>query len=83
MNIPSSGKTSEVPFTRGGSNIIASAPGRADFLNTHQDYKGLPVVPVALNPRTYMSGEFRNDDAFGTPSLILIVDSRKKNNFKR
>ena len=31
----------------------ASAPGRADFLNTHQDYKGLPVVPVAVNLRTY------------------------------
>jgi galactokinase len=33
--------------------FAASAPGRADFLNTHQDYKGLPVVPVALNLRTY------------------------------
>ncbi|MCS7103962.1 MAG: hypothetical protein NZ954_00160 [Thermofilaceae archaeon] len=32
---------------------IASAPGRADFLNTHQDYKGLPVIPVAVNLRTY------------------------------
>ena len=40
-----------------------SAPGRADFLNTHQDYKGLPVVPAALNLRTYCWGrphrEFR------------------------
>ncbi|WXG43585.1 MAG: galactokinase family protein [Promethearchaeati archaeon SRVP18_Atabeyarchaeia-1] len=34
--------------------FAASAPGRADFLNTHQDYKGLPVVPVALDLRTYM-----------------------------
>jgi galactokinase len=34
--------------------VAASAPGRADFLNTHQDYKGLPVVPVALDLRTYM-----------------------------
>jgi galactokinase len=34
--------------------IAASAPGRADFLNTHQDYKGLPVVPAALDLRTYM-----------------------------
>ena len=34
--------------------LAASAPGRADFLNTHQDYKGLPVVPVALDLRTYM-----------------------------
>jgi len=29
--------------------IVSLAPGRADFLNTHQDYKGLPVVPAALN----------------------------------
>jgi galactokinase len=35
----------------------SSAPGRADFLNTHQDYKGLPVVPAALNLRTYCWGE--------------------------
>jgi galactokinase len=34
--------------------FAASAPGRADFLNTHQDYKGLPVVPVALDLRTYI-----------------------------
>ncbi len=33
--------------------FASSAPGRADFLNTHQDYKGLPVVPVALDLRTY------------------------------
>ena len=31
--------------------VIVSSPGRADFLNTHQDYKGLPVVPVAINLR--------------------------------
>lgn len=45
--------------------LASSSPGRADFLNTHQDYKGLPVVPVALNLRTYMyavrelNGKFR------------------------
>ncbi len=32
--------------------VLASAPGRLDFLNTHQDYKGLPVVSVAINLRT-------------------------------
>ncbi|MGQ9721874.1 MAG: GHMP family kinase ATP-binding protein [Candidatus Jordarchaeum sp.] len=62
-------KTSEMPFTKSGSNIIVSAPGRADFLNTHQDYKGLPVVPTALNLRTYISAEFRNDDVFEIRSL--------------
>lgn len=35
--------------------VIASAPGRLDFLNTHQDYKGLPVVSVAINKRTYLA----------------------------
>lgn len=34
--------------------IIVSAPGRVDFLNTHQDYKGLPVIPIAINLRTYI-----------------------------
>jgi len=35
-------------------NVIVSAPGRIDLLNTHQDYKGLPVVGVAINLRTYV-----------------------------
>ncbi|MEM1557652.1 MAG: galactokinase family protein [Thermoproteota archaeon] len=37
-------------------NVIcfSSAPGRADFLNTHQDYKMLPVVPVAIEKRTFV-----------------------------
>lgn len=35
--------------------MVSSAPGRVDFLNTHQDYKGLPVVPVAINLRTYIA----------------------------
>jgi len=34
-----------------------SAPGRIDLLNTHQDYKGLPVVPAAINLRTTIIGE--------------------------
>ncbi|MEM2135448.1 MAG: galactokinase family protein [Candidatus Jordarchaeaceae archaeon] len=71
MNNLNSPKILEIPFAKSGSNIIASAPARADFLNTHQDYKGLPVVPVALNLRTYMCGEFRNDDVFEVNSLDL------------
>ncbi|MCC6002720.1 MAG: hypothetical protein LM590_00060 [Thermofilum sp.] len=35
--------------------FTASAPGRVDFLNTHQDYKGLPVVPMMINLRTYVA----------------------------
>ncbi len=34
-------------------SLIVSSPGRLDFLNTHQDYKGLPVVSVGANLRTY------------------------------
>ena len=39
------------------SKLMASAPARADFLNTHQDYKGLPVVPVALDLRIYLTAK--------------------------
>ncbi len=35
--------------------VIVSSPGRLDFLNTHQDYKGLPVVSVGINLRTYVA----------------------------
>jgi galactokinase len=42
--------------------LIVSAPGRIDFLNTHQDYKGLPVVRAAINLRTYVVlGRSRSD----------------------
>jgi galactokinase len=54
-----------------GPWVIASAPGRADFLNTHQDYKGLPVVPVGINLRTFIFARFRNDDVFTIKSLNL------------
>ena len=36
-------------------NNVVSAPGRLDFLNTHQDYKGLPVVAIGINLRTYIA----------------------------
>jgi galactokinase len=36
-------------------SIVVSAPARADFLNTHQDYKGLPVVPVGLDLRIFLT----------------------------
>ena len=43
-------------------NVIVSAPGRIDLLNTHQDYKGLPVVGVAINLRCYVASSLRSDD---------------------
>ncbi|RLF04112.1 MAG: GHMP kinase [Thermoprotei archaeon] len=55
----------------GKSLKAASAPGRADFLNTHQDYKGLPVVPVAVNLRTYAVVVEELPDRFEIISLNL------------
>ncbi|WP_449461726.1 galactokinase family protein [Tardisphaera miroshnichenkoae] len=45
---------------------MASAPGRADLFNTHQDYKGLPVISAALNLRTRV---YAHEDA---PGLIRV-----------
>nr|MDO8061950.1 galactokinase family protein [Candidatus Freyrarchaeum guaymaensis] len=56
---------------RGAEWTVSSAPGRADFLNTHQDYKGLPVVPVAITLRTYISGRLRKGELFKVKSLNL------------
>jgi galactokinase len=59
--------------------IVSSAPARADFLNTHQDYKGLPVVPVGLNLRTRLMARVVNSNTitirshdlerYGEPSI--------------
>ncbi len=53
------------------TQIIISSPGRADFLNTHQDYKGLPVVPAAINLRLYISARLSNSNMFTVRSLDL------------
>jgi galactokinase len=50
---------------------FASAPARADFLNTHQDYKGLPVIPAALNIRTYLTAERTETDSIRVKSSDL------------
>ena len=51
--------------------VEVSSPGRADFLNTHQDYKGLPVVPVAINLRMHFTAEPSENDIFTITSLDL------------
>ncbi|RJS83309.1 GHMP kinase, partial [Candidatus Bathyarchaeota archaeon] len=51
--------------------VAISSPGRADFLNTHQDYKGLPVVPVAINLRMYLYGEVTGSRKMYVKSLDL------------
>jgi len=53
------------------NRVAISSPGRADFLNTHQDYKGLPVVPVAINLRMHLYGELRDDKSFTIKSFDL------------
>jgi len=63
--MPVRGELGEAP------RIVASSPGRADFLNTHQDYKGLPVVPVAINLRTYVFAKPLREDIFIVRSLDL------------
>jgi len=50
---------------------IASAPGRVDFLNTHQDYKGLPVVAIAVNKRLYVAAVEKTGRRFIVESLDL------------
>jgi galactokinase len=51
--------------------VVVSSPGRADFLNTHQDYKGLPVVPVAINLRMKLKAKPTENRAFAIKSLDL------------
>jgi galactokinase len=54
---------------------FVSAPGRADFLNTHQDYKGLPVVPVAVRLRCYSAGFLNHTKTVRFASLNLKEES--------
>jgi galactokinase len=58
-----------------GETKVVSAPGRADFLNTHQDYKGLPVVPVAVRLRCYCAGALNRTDEVRFASLNLEEQS--------
>lgn len=53
------------------TSVVVSSPGRADFLNTHQDYKGLPVVPVAVNLRMHLSAKPTKNNVFKVKSLDL------------
>lgn len=63
--------------------VIASAPGRLDFLNTHQDYKGLPVVSVGINLRTYVAIGYSKDDYFRVYTNTLSqMDSFKSGELK-
>ncbi len=52
--------------------IVVSAPGRIDFLNTHQDYKGLPVVSVGIDLRMYAGVRRRSDEKACIVSLNML-----------
>ncbi len=56
----------------------SSAPGRIDFLNTHQDYKGLPVVSVAVNLRTHILAGQRSDELVIAYSTNIGLDKPEK-----
>jgi galactokinase len=57
----------------GKETRFVSAPGRADFLNTHQDYKGLPVVPVAVRLRCYSAGFLNHTETVRFASLNFFA----------
>ena len=56
----------------------SSAPGRIDFLNTHQDYKGLPVVSVAVNLRTHILAGQRSDELVIAYSTNIGLDKPER-----
>jgi galactokinase len=58
----------------GEPDVVVSAPGRLDFLNTHQDYKGLPVVGVAVNLRVYVAVSGREDFNVNVSSWNLKIE---------
>lgn len=51
------------------TKLVVSAPGRLDFLNTHQDYKGLPVVSLAVDKRLHIFAIKSDAYCFGSINL--------------
>ncbi len=55
MIVPTAAEAAQLKGFR-GMRVECTAPARADLFNTHQDYKGLPVVTAALSLRLKVSG---------------------------
>jgi len=56
---------------------VSSAPGRLDLLNTHQDYKGLPVVGAAVKLRCYVALTTSDGGEVAVASLNLRREGRE------
>ena len=48
---------------------VASAPGRVNLIGEHLDYNGGPVLPIALEHRTYVAAAPRSDGRLVVESL--------------
>ncbi len=77
-----------------GERIIVSAPGRICLFGEHQDYLGLPVIPMAINLRIQIEATKRSDNIFSIelPDIMAseeivytqsqFVYSKKRDYFK-
>src|SRR3954447_22894840 len=55
---------------------VASAPGRVNLIGEHLDYNGGPVLPMALEKRTYVAAAPRDDGLLVVESLQQDGDVR-------